>query len=95
MALGNSPQERSRVVASLIRKGKITLGGYRKKKTYGLLNCKMGKRMKVEHRVFFIDEEEAWHEGYRPCGNCLPTLYEAWKRRTSKGQDTSLGKKKG
>ncbi|MGK9119687.1 hypothetical protein [Olivibacter jilunii] len=35
--------------------------------------------MKVAHRVFFYDEQEAVAEGYRPCGHCLRSAYEKWK----------------
>lgn len=66
-------------LGELIRKGEITLGGYKKAKIYGLLNCSSGKRMKMENRVFFKDEKEAIAAGYRPCGNCLPEKYKEWK----------------
>nr|WP_242627247.1 hypothetical protein [Olivibacter jilunii] len=35
--------------------------------------------MKVAHRVFFYDEQEAVAKGYRPCGHCLRSAYEKWK----------------
>lgn len=54
-----------------IKKRKIVLGGNKKLKIYGLLNCKSGKRMKRENRVFFSNEKEAVELGYRPCGHCL------------------------
>lgn len=77
--LGNNPEERRRKLASLIRKGQISLAGYRKGKIYGLLSCSSGKRMKVENRVFFKNESEALANGYRPCGTCLPQAYRIWK----------------
>jgi len=80
--LGNSNEERKKNLAPLIRKGQISLAGYKKGKIYGLLNCSSGKRMKVENRVFFQNESEALANSYRPCGNCLPQKYWAWKRST-------------
>lgn len=77
--LGEHQDKRTRNLASLIRKGQISLAGYRKGKIYGLLNCSSGKRMKIENRVFFKNESEALANGYRPCGNCLPQKYRAWK----------------
>lgn len=78
--LGDKPFTRFRVLQSLIANGKITLGGYRKNKIYGLLNCNSGKRMKTENRVFFTNEQEAIAAGYRPCGNCMPAQYKQWKQ---------------
>lgn len=63
----------------LIDEGKIILGGNSKLKIYGTLTCSSGKRMKKENRVFFISEEEAILEGYRPCGNCMLTKFKRWK----------------
>jgi methylphosphotriester-DNA--protein-cysteine methyltransferase len=77
--LGADSDERKRQVASLIRSGKIRFGGYKKNKIYGLLNCSSGKRMKVENRVFFKDENEALEAAYRPCAHCLPKAYKIWK----------------
>jgi methylphosphotriester-DNA--protein-cysteine methyltransferase len=56
----------------------ILLGGNKKLKIYGTLNCASGKRMKKENRVFFWSEIEARNEGYRPCGNCLNKTYKIW-----------------
>jgi methylphosphotriester-DNA--protein-cysteine methyltransferase len=80
---GESPEERSRVIASLIRKGEITLGGYRKAKIYGLLSCASGKRMKAINRVFFAYEAEALANGYRPCAHCMKQQYQKWKRENA------------
>ncbi|WP_345028823.1 Ada metal-binding domain-containing protein [Ravibacter arvi] len=77
--LGQDADERSKAVRALIRKGQITLGGYKKGKIYGLLHCAAGKRMKPENRVFFQDETEALARGYRPCGHCLREKYRSWK----------------
>lgn len=62
-----------------IKYGIIQLGGNRKLKIYGRLNCHSGERMKRENRVFFEDEEEAILAGFRPCGQCFRNKYNAWK----------------
>lgn len=64
---------------SNIRSGKIRFGGNKKLKIYGLLNCRSGKRMKRENRVFFIDEIEALENKFRPCGHCMREAYKKWK----------------
>jgi methylphosphotriester-DNA--protein-cysteine methyltransferase len=78
-SLGTSEIEIRGNLGRLIRNGDITLGGYKKARIYGTLNCRSGKRMKIENRVFFKDEKEAISEGYRPCGHCLPEKYKLWK----------------
>lgn len=55
----------------LIRTGKIKFGGNRKLKIYGTLKCSSGKRMKVENRVFFKNENEALEMGFRACKKCM------------------------
>ena len=62
-----------------------TLGGYRKERRYGRLDCKVA-RIALEHgalyaqqRVFFADEATAIAAGYRPCAKCMPDEYKAWK----------------
>lgn len=64
---------------SKIKQQKIGLGGNIKLKIYGLLNCKSGKRMKRENRVFFMIEKEAIENDFRPCGHCMKTEYKKWK----------------
>jgi len=64
---------------------KGTLGGYRRKKIYGRLDCSNAMRWiarghYVKDRVFFADEATAIAAGYRPCGKCMPAEYQAWKR---------------
>jgi len=88
ITLGNTDEERSKKLSSLIRNGEISLGGYSKAKIYGLLNCRSGKRMKVKNRVFFKDEKEAIQNGYRPCAHCLPVKYKLWKSELE--QETGL-----
>jgi methylphosphotriester-DNA--protein-cysteine methyltransferase len=63
-----------------------TLGGHRKNKIYGRLDCAgaarwIAKGHYVKQRVFFADEATAVAAGYRPCANCLPEAYAAWKAR--------------
>ncbi len=79
--LGINDEERTKSLVYLIRKGEIRLGGYQKAKIYGRLNCPMGKRMKIENRVFFLDETEAIICGYRPCGHCMREGYKRWKAK--------------
>jgi hypothetical protein len=62
-----------------------TLGGHRRNKTYGRLDCSgaagwIAKGHYVEQRMFFADEATAVAAGYRPCARCLPEAYAAWKR---------------
>jgi hypothetical protein len=62
------------------------LGGYRRGKIYGRLDCPAARRAiaaggYVAHRVFFADEPTAIAAGYRPCAVCLPQAYRAWKTR--------------
>jgi hypothetical protein len=65
-----------------IRKKEICLGGNERLKIYGTLNCRSGKRMKKENRVFFISEKEALDSGYRPCGHCMRGKYKLWKTQS-------------
>jgi hypothetical protein len=61
-----------------------TLGGHRRTKVYGRLDCPGALRWiaeghYVEHRVFFADENTARAAGYRPCARCMPAAYAAWR----------------
>ena len=54
-----------------------TLGGHRRNKVYGRLDCKTAARYLArgsyqKNRVFFADEPSALVAGYRPCSHCLP-----------------------
>ena len=67
------------------RRGK--LGGHRKTKIYGRLDCRTALRAierggYVKQRVFFADEADAVAAGYRPCGVCMPDAYAKWKLRS-------------
>ncbi len=77
--LGEHPFQQKRKIFQAIRSGEISLGGNRRLKIYGTLNCRSGRKMKTENRVFFRDEAEAQSAGYRPCGHCLRDQYRAWK----------------
>jgi hypothetical protein len=61
-----------------------TLGGHRRLKGYGRLDCPSALRWLARghyarHRVFFADEATAIAAGYRPCARCLPERYALWK----------------
>ena len=59
------------------------LGGNRRSKIYGRLDCASAVRALLrgsgESRVFFADATAARAAGYRPCGSCLRTEYALWK----------------
>ena len=66
--------------------GKGTLGGHRKQRIYGRLDCPtalryVARRAYTKNRVFFADEATAIAAGYRPCARCMPREYGAWKAR--------------
>jgi Metal binding domain of Ada len=61
-----------------------TLGGHRRLKGYGRLDCPsalrwIAKGFYVRHRVFFADEATAIAAGYRPCARCMPEAYRLWR----------------
>lgn len=63
---------------------KGTLGGHKKLKIYGRLDCPSALRFiaqgkYAQNRVFFLNEEHALAAGYRPCARCLPEKYKIWK----------------
>lgn len=63
---------------------KGALGGHRKDKIYGRLDCKGAARwiargFYVKQRVFFADEQTAIAAGFRPCARCLPEKHKEWK----------------
>jgi len=62
-----------------------TLGGHRRTKIYGKLDCRTALRAiarggYVKYRVFFRDEASAIAAGYRPCAVCMPARYAEWKK---------------
>ena len=65
------------------------LGGHKKLKIYGRLDCPsalryIAKRQYVKNRVFYKDEETAIVAGFRPCAKCLPKEYKLWKDKQGK-----------
>ena len=65
------------------------LGGNRKTKIYGRLDCKSAiKAIPTGYdkiRVFFANEETAIAAGYRPCGHCMRDQYQRWKAGQQEG----------
>ena len=61
-----------------------TLGGHRRTRVYGRLDCPVGLSLIRRDfdvrptRAFFADEATAITAGYRPCGACLPDAYRRW-----------------
>ena len=64
-----------------------TLGGHRRTRVYGRLDCRVALSLIARgfdvrrHRVFFADEATAVAAGYRPCGACLRDEYRRWKNQ--------------
>lgn len=63
-----------------------TLGGNRRLKIYGRLDCPSANRWiskgyYVKDRVFFLNEEDAINAGYRPCSICMRKEYLEWKEK--------------
>lgn len=72
--------------SALVSDAPGTLGGHRRSRIYGRLDCRSTRRAiarggYVRHRVFFADEAAAVATGYRPCAVCLPGPYQAWRAR--------------
>ncbi len=66
-----------------LSKEKGTLGGHRKLKIYGKLDCSsalryIAKGQYVQYRVFFKDEKTALAAGYRPCSVCMEKEYSEY-----------------
>ena len=61
-----------------IKQNEISFAGNLQLGIYGKLNCKAGKRMKPENRVFFRSEREAINQSFRPCGHCMRNEYKKW-----------------
>lgn len=63
---------------------KGALGGHKKDKIYGTLDCPgakcwLAKGFYAKNRVFFADEKTAIAAGFRPCFECLRDSYKKWK----------------
>ena len=70
-----------RQIAELKAAGLITLGGHRKLKIYGSLNCTnaaryVAKGQYIQQRVLFASEQDAVDNGFRPCGCCMKEEYK-------------------
>ncbi|AMW03786.1 Ada metal-binding domain-containing protein [Gemmatimonas phototrophica] len=69
---------------------KGTVGGHRKNRIYGRLDCKAARRALgtgrsyEQQRVFFADEATAIVAGYRPCAVCMPEQYKVWKQSSAR-----------
>jgi len=62
-----------------------TIGGNKKLKIYGKLDCPsalsyLEKGMYEKNRVFFENVETAIEAGYRPCGICMKEKYKEYKK---------------
>ncbi|GAA3638116.1 hypothetical protein GCM10022223_66290 [Kineosporia mesophila] len=79
------------------------LGGHRRLKVYGRLDCPSALRAigqcrvgqtggYLKYRVFFASEAVAIAAGYRPCGACLPVKYQAWREAQSAGDRVQEGR---
>lgn len=61
------------------------LGGTRRRKIYGWLDCPAAlralKKAKAypRHRVFSADEATAIAAGFRPCAACMREAYKKWR----------------
>jgi len=69
---------------------KGTLGGNRRLKIYGRLDCPSALRAikrggpYARYRVFFADEASAIAAGFRPCGVCMRAAYRQWRASEQK-----------
>ena len=80
------PPDSSSRLSSRLSEVPGRLGGHRKNRIYGRLDCAgaarwIAKGHYVRQRVFFADEATAIAAGYRPCARCLPAEYAAWRGR--------------
>lgn len=65
---------------------KGTIGGHKKLKIYGRLDCPSVNRFikkghYIKQRVFFENETIAIQAGYRPCAKCMTKKYKEWKNK--------------
>lgn len=65
-----------------LKQQQIVFAGNAQLKIYGRLTCASGKRMLKNNWVFFLNEDEAIAQGYRPCGHCMRQAYKKWKDAT-------------
>jgi hypothetical protein len=68
-----------------------TLGGNRRTRIYGRLDCASAIRALprgyARQRVFFADEAAAIAAGFRPCGHCMRAEHARWKQGGVPGTD--------
>ncbi len=55
--------------------------GNKTHKIFGRLDCKSGKRMDKENRVFFLDWVDAVKSGYKPCKKCKPKFWDTYPKQ--------------
>ncbi len=69
------------------------LGGNRRMKIYGRLDCPSALRALsrgyAKRGVFFADEAGAIAAGYRPCAVCMPDEYRCWKAASHRSASIS------
>ncbi len=66
-------------VRAALRRCLLLFAGHVRYKIFGRLDCRSGRRMKRNNRVFFANEADARAEGFRPCGHCMRKDYAVWK----------------
>jgi hypothetical protein len=79
-----------------------TLGGHRRNRIYGRLDCPAALRAiarggYVPHRVFFLDLRARAGRWYRSCAVCLPMAYARWKAQqgdVSGGRPVHAGRRR-
>ena len=69
----------------MIRDGRLTFAGNRRRRIFGRLDCRAGRRLARTNRVFIASRGEAERCGYRPCARCLRAAYEVWKSTVNSG----------
>ena len=77
-------------VRSMIRRRIIRAAANKKLKIYGRLDCRSGKKMKKQNRIFFNDREEATFLGFRPCAHCMRNEYQLWKNEISRRKNSPV-----
>jgi methylphosphotriester-DNA--protein-cysteine methyltransferase len=75
MSMHNHQELDKKILLQKIRTGSILYAGNVHLKIFGRLDCRSGKRMRKENRVFFETQEEAITLGFRPCGHCMTAEY--------------------
>jgi methylphosphotriester-DNA--protein-cysteine methyltransferase len=79
--------------AEYLSPAKGLVGGNRRGKIYGRLDCPSALQAIAKgdtyrkHRVFFADAATAVAAGYRPCGACLRAEYKLWRARQRDGSN--------